>query len=347
MSIYNHTIRELHFEPTSNCNARCPLCPRTFYQSMNSHPLLDIEEWSDEEVERVLDDKIFDNLQSVLINGNFGDLMIHSNPASILQVFMDRDLQININTNGGAQSLEFWKWLGRYGQIKIKFGIDGLENTHHLYRRNTQFHKIIENAKTFINAGGNAVWMMTVFDHNTDEIEKCKILSKKLGFSDFKYRISNRHNGHLSVVDKKFNHSYYLVSGNSSDKFGIDKEQYIRGYDDYSTQFAPYEEIRQKDKTKIECYAKKESSIFLSFDKRMWPCCWTGHAFQQERMGNKIKDIYNIYDKEIKKDFYFNNVVVYTPSEVFKRLKGFRKFKKTWESSRPCITCQNTCGEKI
>ena len=32
-------------------------------------------------------------------------------------------------------------------KVKVVFGIDGLEDTNHLYRRNVKFEKVIANAK--------------------------------------------------------------------------------------------------------------------------------------------------------------------------------------------------------
>ena len=51
-------------------------------------------------------------------------------------------------------------------KVKVTFGIDGLQDTNHLYRISTNFDKIIKNAKAFIDAGGFAKWHMLVFEHN-------------------------------------------------------------------------------------------------------------------------------------------------------------------------------------
>ena len=57
---------------------------------------------------------------------------------------------------------------------KVIFAIDGLEDTNHLYRVNTNFNKIMENAKAFINAGGIARWDFIAFAHNEHQIEEAK-----------------------------------------------------------------------------------------------------------------------------------------------------------------------------
>jgi dTDP-4-amino-4,6-dideoxygalactose transaminase len=54
------------------------------------------------------------------------------------------------------------------------FATDGFSGEHELYRKNTNWHKIIENAKTFIAAGGRAKANTIVFKHNEDRIEELK-----------------------------------------------------------------------------------------------------------------------------------------------------------------------------
>ena len=69
---------------------------------------------------------------------------------------------------------KFWS-LGKLNankEIYVVFCLDGLEDTHEIYRRKTNFNKIISNMKAFIDAGGYAGVITTAFDHN---IDSCKI----------------------------------------------------------------------------------------------------------------------------------------------------------------------------
>ena len=88
---------------------------------------------------------------------------------------------MSISTNGSAGTRNFWERLGKTKAI-VTFGIDGLEDTHHLYRQNTVWSRIIKNAGIFIAAGGTASWQFIEFDHNKHQISLCRELSKKLGF---------------------------------------------------------------------------------------------------------------------------------------------------------------------
>ena len=66
------------------------------------------------------------------------------------------------------------------------FSIDGLEDTNHLYRRNVKWEKVIENARSFITAGGKAHWDMLVFEHNKHQVDEAKSYANKLGFVWFR-----------------------------------------------------------------------------------------------------------------------------------------------------------------
>ena len=76
--------------------------------------------------------------------------------------------------------------------VAINFAIDGLKDTNHIYRVKTDFDRIIDNAEAFIKAGGNAHWIMIIFDHNQHQIDEANELSKKVGFRSFQTKISSR-----------------------------------------------------------------------------------------------------------------------------------------------------------
>ena len=63
---------------------------------------------------------------------------------------MNPKLEIGLNTNGSARTEKWWKEmanvLGDDGYVV--FSIDGDEETNHIYRRWTNYDKIIRNAKS-------------------------------------------------------------------------------------------------------------------------------------------------------------------------------------------------------
>lgn len=347
--MYNGAIKLLHLEPTSACNARCPQCPRTYGTSLETQPFLKIDEWTAAQLNSVLSDSFFSSLTTVLINGNYGDIVMHSDPKSLIEVMVDRGLGIEINTTGSALSTEFWEWLGEQPNMTVKFGIDGLDDTHHLYRRNTRFSQIIKNAQSYINAGGNAVWIMTLFKHNAHQIDECKKLAAELKFSNFVTRESTRFSARkLSVVDKNFNHSYFI------EPFNVDNQRIENLVDylgsDWYHKHLNYEYVstlsREKSKHSgaITCQVQENSSVYLSYDKRLWPCCYTAIGFEQGYVQNVMYDsIIDIFKTDIQNDFYFNDVLHHSIDSIVNTTKLFERIVKTWDTTDVCTSCALNC----
>jgi hypothetical protein len=345
----NENIKMIHLEPTNECNARCPQCQRTFFTSPYTDPRLKINEWSSSELDKVLSDSFFNNVEKILINGNYGDIIMHSHPKELINIILKKGIHIEINTNGGALSIDFWKWLGTQKNVTVEFGIDGLEDTHHLYRRNTRFDVVIKNAQAFIQAGGVAVWVMTVFKHNEHQIEDCKEMANKLGFSIFKHRHSTRWSGSsLAIVDKNFDFSYYLEPSSQvakSLKSGThDKNYYLNVLSSKkSTNLKKFKKINSSDKlNSSQCVVKQDKSVFLSADKKLWPCCWMAYyATDSLNKGYNRSSFIDNFFLSKKYDIDFNNVLKYSIDEIVS--KGiFKDIEDSWSKNafKECIaTC--------
>ena len=180
-----YEIEHLHIELSSMCNARCPLCPRNFqgypvnmgYTETN----LDLET-----VKKILPSKTLRKINFILVNGNFGDFVMNPESIEILQYFVlhtNRLCRIEVHTNGSARDRQFWHSLGKLG-IVVHFSVDGLADTNHLYRQDTNFDLIMKNAQAFIDAGGYAIWSMTMFEHNRHQLPEIQMLAKKMGFAE-------------------------------------------------------------------------------------------------------------------------------------------------------------------
>jgi MoaA/NifB/PqqE/SkfB family radical SAM enzyme len=159
-------IRDVHLEMSSLCNASCPWCPRTFwgYPHNGGYPETNL---SLPEAKIIFQPNFLTQLTSIRINGNFGDIVMNPATPDIVDYFfsVNPELSISISTNGGAKHTKFWTQLAQT-PAAVSFCLDGLEDTHHLYRQNTVWSTVIRNAQTFIKAGGRAIWKMIEFDHN-------------------------------------------------------------------------------------------------------------------------------------------------------------------------------------
>jgi sulfatase maturation enzyme AslB (radical SAM superfamily) len=103
------------------------------------------------------------------------------------------DILLNLNTNGGYRDQDFWEELGSLN-ASVNFALDGLEDTNHIYRINVDYHKVIENAATFMKHGGRATWVFIEFDWNKHQIDDAKKLAETMGFERFILKKSGRNN---------------------------------------------------------------------------------------------------------------------------------------------------------
>jgi sulfatase maturation enzyme AslB (radical SAM superfamily) len=222
-------LSQLHIELTNNCNAACPMCPRFLYGSKLVRPDLELSQITLEDFIKWFPPEFIVQVNSILFCGTQGDPCIAKDFYEICE-YIDRvspKTAVRVNTNGGMRNAKWWYDLGllfakhrdegnRYWQIT--FSIDGLEDTNHLYRRNVQWHKLMENVKAFIEGGGRkklAVWDFLIFKHNEHQIEEAKQLAEELGFEFFvpKRALGVDYNGHLMgmpVLDNAGQLEYYI-----------------------------------------------------------------------------------------------------------------------------------------
>jgi MoaA/NifB/PqqE/SkfB family radical SAM enzyme len=213
-------------------------------------------------------------LSSISMCGNFGDPILNNDLIKIIQYINENNPEIyfDLHTHGSARSLNWWKELAETIPKNhiIHFGIDGLEDTHHLYRIGTDFNKIIENAKMFIEHGGKARWSFITFKHNEHQIELARELSRKLNFESFQEKQTARFIGStiFNVIDKDTNITHILQPP------GDQKISLI----DYNTA-QNYEEIIKS--STIHCEVESTRSIYIDAQGRLWPCTWLAGVLYQ------------------------------------------------------------------
>ena len=177
-----------HFELTDKCNARCVQCARNFIDdagNLNEKPNLCLTEITIDQYKDIFKNYLH-KTQDLMFSGSMGDPIYAKDILEITKYSFSHILKpegnLYIYTNGGFKSKQWWSDYGSFLKDKpheIWFGIDGLEDTHHLYRVNTRYDRVIENAKAFINAGGIASWSFIRFGHNQHQEDECRKLAKE------------------------------------------------------------------------------------------------------------------------------------------------------------------------
>ena len=270
-------IKQVHLEISTRCNASCPLCPRnqSGYDTELGYPIHDMRL---EEAQKIFSKEFLLQLTNILINGNFGDFVTARDGLAIVEYFVESNpnIKIEICTNASAKP-NIWSKLGAIPNMTVGFDLDGLSDTHSLYRRNTDWHTVINNAKSYIAAGGKAVWRMIKFDHNQHQIDECRALSKELGF--FKFHLIDDGRDQGPVYNRQGDFDYQI--GNDQNFIEVKYPKRIEEWVSWSYPHA-LPEARLKEyktipiKQTIDCFSIKNREIYITATGEVYPCCWLG-----------------------------------------------------------------------
>lgn len=186
MTLTPGDIKWLHVEASSKCNAWCPACPRNDH-GFGLMPGIDEQDLHPDQFRQVIVN--LPTLECVQFCGNFGDPVVSAHINELISIAKKYVKKIQIHTNGSIRNVSWWRNLAQQlatVEHDVWFGIDGLAGVHEIYRQGTDFDKIIENAKSFIEAGGTATWQFIPYQHNEHQVIDCLKLSQELKFKQFK-----------------------------------------------------------------------------------------------------------------------------------------------------------------
>lgn len=312
-------IKRIHLEISTRCNASCPLCPRnqSGYDNDLGYPVHDM---TLSEAKKIFPKEFLLQLTNILINGNFGDFVTARDGLAIVEYFVESNpkIKILISTNAGAKP-NIWPKLGAMSNVTVGFDIDGLEDTHSLYRRNTDWNVVLSNAKSFIDAGGRAIWRMIRFDHNEHQIDSCQLMSQELGFAKFEILDEGRDRG--PVYDRQGNFAYQI--GNDKNFVKVTYPNRVEEWVSWAVPGALPENRLKEYKTipikqRVDCHSKYNQEIYITATGEIYPCCWLGfypkleYQFDWQADNLQLKDLVknnNALEQGIKESIaWFNSV---------------------------------------
>lgn len=311
-------IDHLELELSTKCQASCPQCPRGMY-------LNELQDDSRELTKDFLQAKIptfyLRNLKEITFKGTYSDPVAAKDIFDIVKFFSDSApmAAITIHTNGSLRDTTWWARLGEIPNVKVAFALDGLEDTHHLYRVNTSYKKIIDNATAFIKSGGYAIWQFIRFSHNQHQEEIIKTLHKDLGFKELHAIDTWRFDGR-SEVPVKTKSNEYTIQPVRAEVLPISKKIILNA----------------KEAKKVSCKSQLTHWIFINWTGRIFPCCFTNSI----DLGNDPLDTH-IWNK------YFlgnNNNLHHRPFDDI--VNDLTACLHTYIHARPLKTCLQMCGSK-
>jgi len=291
------------------------MCPRRI-NGGPINPLMSLNEITVEQFKVWFPTEFIKQLDSLFMCGNLGDPIIAKDCIKIFEYLRETNpnIRLSMNTNGSARSWQFWKKLATLN-VAVRFGIDGLIDTHHLYRVGTDWVKILDNAKYFINAGGHATWDMLVFEHNEHQVDICREMSELLGFKKFQSKHTSR------FKDGKFN----VLNEEGKTVNILYPTKISKTHTSKVISIVPAE---------IKCKAQKYKQIYISADGGVSACCWLDLSWQLTNQDNRINYMDMIGT--------FPNLNNSSLKEIFAS-SFFNKIEDTW-TEKPLIECSKQCG---
>jgi len=268
-------IRILQIEISNYCNAACPQCPRNFFggKTISTLPL---RKWSLTDFKKIFTVELLQSINEIYFCGTYGDPLTNSHIVDMCKFIKENnaDIKLGIHTNGGVGRPSTFQQLVKYVDF-IAFGIDGLEDTNHIYRRGVRWNRVMSNAQAYIQAGGVAIWDYIVFKHNEHQVEQARELSQLLGFSNFFVKRTGRfldrkhvYHDSMPVYNKDGFIDYAISVPTNTDyinsgykKITFVKEQYTSLHD-YAQQAC------------ISCNAERIKEIYIGADGFVFPCGW-------------------------------------------------------------------------
>ena len=175
MLMFNYDqITDIELELSTYCNAACQLCYRNYTSFKEHYPINKFRELND-----IINQlNLFKNLTHIKLVGTISEPTLYKDFLKLIDYINERDLIIEICTNGDTRDDKFWIELGQKLKEKdsIYFTICGsTQELHEIYRTKTSLKNILKNAKLLRTAGKKNDYAQCIrFSYNDDDFESDK-----------------------------------------------------------------------------------------------------------------------------------------------------------------------------
>ena len=329
-------IKAVHMEISEKCNLACLMCDRNV-SGGEVNPYLKDRDLPLKVIKKAFNSNLIRQLKRVDFCGNYGDPILTNDLVPTLKYFRKRNenIKLSVITSGCSRPVHWWQELATV-VTSVRFGIDGLSDTHKIYRQNAIWSLIIKNAKAYIDAGGYAIWDYLVFGHNEHQVEEARQLSEELGFREFIVKKTGRFFSNVRLEGKNEH------QGLTKPKLEENINKSLKKEDKIVKKYGSMEEYL--DQTEIDCKVLNKKEVYISAEGIVLPCCWLAGQMYKWYFPPKSTQIWELMEKK--------NLNIHDSSiqDIFD--SGiFDKIQETW--SRPTVqsgklkTCAIKCGREL
>ena len=344
-----NNIETVHLEITSKCNASCPMCGRNKFGGPDNENL-PLTELSLDNIKQMFSETFVKQLKRLYMCGNYGDPIAANDTLEVFEWLrsVNPKIKLGFHTNASARTPAWWSKLGTIMNGPwdyVKFGIDGLEDTNHLYRRGTIWQKIMDNAAAFIAAGGNAQWEYIVFKHNEHQIATAQELSNTMGFKQFRTKKTGRFFSNTKLEGKDSQEVWnrkgeveYLIEKPSMPEY---QNQSLLKEQDIVASWGSME--RYIDGTQVSCKVTADKSIYISAEGLVFPCCWTANQLYVWYWKAKTSEVWKLIDYDTTNvSAITHDLETIVNGEYFNRI--YNSWNKPSVADGKLRVCAKTCG---
>ena len=348
MSWYK-SLHQLQIAPTSHCNARCGACTRNIFGGETKHNLelkhFDLDVWK----RMATTDTKGWYINHLSLNGNWGDALMHPNIIEMIDTWTTHhpESAVDVATNGSLRSTEFWVQLAKVLRAcpshTLGFAMDGMEDTHHIYRRKTSHSKLVDNIKTFTNAGGTAIIYMTLFEHNKHQVEEVKQLAKELGADRFIVRHSHRSEIKIIDGDERYDIKGYYPKIEQAE-FEFTENQKLNS-DAKDSRIYVNTNKTIKTNTTSKCPWKQQGNVQIDPWGIIWPCCYISkYGGGGSMLNSNMTEVFAPgNDDTVTNALKQNDLNKYTLKEILEN-KWFNTTVDNAIANSEWNICSETCG---
>ena len=321
---------------SEKCNLACLMCDRN-ENGGDVNPYLEDRDLTFEDIQKTFTPSFIKQLKRVYFCGNYGDPILANGLMSTLKYFREHNenIKLGVITNGCSRPSLWWRELAEVVDT-VRFGIDGLSDTHKIYRQGAIWSLIMRNAKSYINAGGYAIWDYLVFGHNEHQIEQARELSEKCGFKEFVVKKTGRFFSNLKLKGKDEHAGIHKPKLEKNINKSLQKEHDI--VEKYGSMEA------YLDKVDIDCKVLKNKEMYISAEGIVLPCCWLAGQMYKWYLPPNSTQVWELIDKK-KLSIHNNTLQQIFDSGIFEEIQN------TW--AEPTVgdgklkTCALKCGVEL
>ena len=296
--------RAINIDAGVRCTLQCPACART--KRIKDGKKIPGKDLTIEQF-----DKITDYFKKVSFCGTWSDPIFNKNFIEFLKICKHKNIYVEISTAASHKPVKWYEEaFNAYNGACWVFGIDGLPEESHKYRKNQDGVKLFDMMLTARYYGLDVIWQYIVFDYNVNHMKKAK-------------KIADSHK-----IDMLFIESSRLESKNSY----TDIEPVLLG-DKEKTGLMGWNKLQDrklKNNFKPKCLLTDRDLSFSSTG-HILPCCWLNTSMKA-----------NHIDKLFSKKLHIDNNTIQEIIDSNEWKNFFNKLENDSIDNLPA-TCKDYC----